>query len=512
MVLEALMKSSSKYLIEMKGIVKRFPGVLALDKVDFQLRAGETHVLLGENGAGKSTLIKVLSGAYLIDEGEIFINGEKVTISSPLDALSRGLRFIYQELNLVEELDIARNMFLGIEPVYVKTLGIVNISTLYQKAHEYLEKFHIDLNPRELVGKLSVTQQKMVEIARSMVENAQVIVLDEPTDVLEDRSRQDLFEVISGLKKRQQVGFVYISHRYAEVHEIGDRVTILRDGKNSGCHNISEMSLDEMIEKMIGGKIGKQYPELPKPKNEDALKLVDIYKAPRVNGLSLSVKKGEIIAVTGLMGAGKTELARVVCGIDQRDSGDIFIGGEKVDNRDVAESIQNGIAYMTENRKTEGLIQEHSIRDNYAAPNTARLSTLGFVRHKAIDKEMTGYMENLGIKAPGIREPAGNLSGGNQQKVVISKWLGTDCKVIMFDEPTRGIDIKGRADVYENMEQLLNDGVAIIMLTSDYLEALEMGDRVFVLHRGKIGAVFKRGEATEEDILRVAIGESGLTS
>ena len=224
------------------------------------------------------------------------------------------------------------------------------------------------------------------------------------------------------------------------------------------------------------------------------------------------MKKGEIIAVTGLMGAGKTELARVAGGIDQRDSGDIFIAGEKVGNRNVAESIQNGIAYMTENRKTEGVIQEHSIRDNYATPNTARLSTLGVVQHKAIDKEMTGYMGNLGIKAPGIRELAGNLSGGNQQKVVISKWLGTDCKVIMFDEPTRGIDIKGRADVYEIMQQLLNDGVAIVMLTSDYLEALEMGDRVFVLHRGKIGAEFKRGEATEEDILRVAIGESGLTS
>jgi len=502
----------SNYLIEMKGIVKRFPGVLVLDKVDFQLKAGETHVLLGENGAGKSTLIKVLSGAYLIDEGEIFINGQKVTINSPVDALNKGLRFIYQELNLIEELDIARNMFLGIEPTYGKALGIVNISTLYQKASEYLNQFHIDLDPRELVGRLSVTQQKMVEIARSLVKNAQVLVLDEPTDVLEDRARQDLFDVISRLKKSRQVGFIYISHRYAEVHEIGDRVTILRDGKNIGCYNISEMTLDEMIEKMIGGKIGKQYPELPKPKNEEALKLVDIHYAPHVNGISLSVNKGEIIAITGLMGAGKTELARAAGGIDQRDSGDIFIEGKKVENRSVAEGIRNGIAYMTENRKTEGLIQEHSIRDNYGGPNSARLSTLGLVKHKAIDKETTGYMASLGIKAPGIQELTGNLSGGNQQKVVISKWLGTDCKVIMFDEPTRGVDIKGRADVYQIMEQLLKNGVAIVMFTSDYLEALEMGDRIFVLHRGKIGAEFKRGEATEEDILRVAIGEGSKTA
>jgi ribose transport system ATP-binding protein len=323
-------QASTQYVVEMKSIVKRFPGVLALDHVDFQLRPGEVHVLLGENGAGKSTLIKVLSGAYLTDEGEILIDGDRVEIHTPQDSIERGLRFIYQEINLVREIDIARNMFLGMEPKSRVLPGVIDERKLYQQAAELLTRFHIDLDPTEVVGKLSVTQQKMVEIARALTTQAKVIVLDEPTDVLEDRSRQDLFQVIEKLKTEHGIGFIYISHRYAEVYELGDRVTILRDGRNVGTFDIEDITFDTMIERMIGGQIKKQYPKLPEPVQEDALRVEGLSRKNVLHDIDLTVKRGEIVGVTGLMGAGKTELGRAIAGVDRVDAGDIYVQGQKV--------------------------------------------------------------------------------------------------------------------------------------------------------------------------------------
>jgi len=495
-------------LVHMKGIVKRFPGVLALDHVDFDLRPGEVHMLLGENGAGKSTLIKVLSGAYTCDEGEIIIKGQKVDISSPLDALSRNLRFIYQELNLVEQMDVARNMFLGLEPTVIRAFGLVDAKRLYSLAGEYLARFHIDIDPRRRVGTLSATQQKMVEIAKALVADISVLVLDEPTDVLEDQARQELFNIIRVLKREQNVGFIYISHRYAEVHQLGDRVTVLRDGRKVGTYSIAEISLDEIIEKMTGGSMGAQSPTMVVPKEETALEVSHIAKAPLLKDISFSVRRGELVAVTGLMGAGKTELARVIAGIDRPDSGTISIGGKPVHNASPASAIRNGVAYMTENRKTEGLILKHTIQSNYTLPNLARLSRLGLVEYKEAGAEIDALMGKLRVKARDRRVVTGQLSGGNQQKIVLAKWLGTGCRVLLIDEPTRGIDIRGRADVYKILEELLREDVSIVMFTSDYQEALQLGNRVIVLHRGSICGEFTRGNATEEDILRVAIGET----
>ena len=506
---DRLLPENAKYnhLVEMKGIVKRFPGVLALDHVDFDLRPGEVHMLLGENGAGKSTLIKVLSGAYACEEGEIIIMGRKVDISSPIDALSRNLRFIYQELNLVEQMDVARNMFLGLEPTRIRALGILNTRKLYSLASEYLARFHIALDPHEYVSRLSATQQKMVEIAKALVADISVLVLDEPTDVLEDRARHELFDIIRKLKNGHNIGFVYISHRYAEVHQLGDRVTILRDGRKVGTYSVSDISLDEIIEKMTGGKINDQGLAVITPKAEEALCISHIARKPFLNDISLSVRKGELVAVTGLMGAGKTELARVIAGIDRPDSGTISINGKLVSNTDPAAGIRNGIAYVTENRKAEGLILMQSIRSNYALPSINRLSRLGLVKYAEIGAEIDSFMAKLRIKARDRNVLTCQLSGGNQQKVVLAKWLGTVCKVLLIDEPTRGIDIKGRADVYRILEDLLQEDVGIVMFTSDYQEALQMGNRVIVLHRGAICGEFARSDATEEDILRVAIGE-----
>jgi ribose transport system ATP-binding protein len=501
------MTNSSEYIVEMRNITKRFPGVVALDQVDFRLRPGEVHVLLGENGAGKSTLIKVLSGAYVADEGEIYINGEKVDVDSPQDALERGLRFIYQEINLVREIDIARNMFLGMEPMRSSLLGLVDQKRLYEQAAALLERFHIDLDPREVVGKLSVTQQKMVEIARALTTQARVIVLDEPTDVLEDRSRRDLFHVIHQLKEEQGVGFIYISHRYAEVYELGDRVTILRDGRNVGVHNIADIAFDRMIEEMIGGQIQKQYPTLPTPSREDALRVENIIQGSILKGIDLTVKQGEIVGVTGLMGAGKTELGRAIGGVEPIDEGTIYVHGRQVKHVDPRGAINNGIAYLTEDRKTLGLVLAHSIRNNYAMPSLERLSSFGLVKHKQIDDESQDYVDKLNIKAPSINTLARQLSGGNQQKAVVAKWLGAQAEVLIFDEPTRGIDINGRREIYRLMEELLRQGVGILMLTSDYTEALEMSHRIIVMRRGEIAKEYRRGEPSEEDLLREAIGK-----
>jgi ribose transport system ATP-binding protein len=487
----------------MRGIVKKFPGVLALDHVDFSLQPGEVHMLLGENGAGKSTLIKILSGAYSRDGGEIFLSGRQAAIHSPMDALALGLRFIYQELALVPQLDIARNMFLGTEP---RRLGFIRTGELYDRAAAYLTKFHMSLDPRAIVGSLSVTQQKLVEIARALVKDARVLVLDEPTDVLEDRSRQDLFGVIAELKRSHDVGFIYISHRYSEVHQLGDRVTILRDGRNVGVHRVAEISMDQIIERMIGRRMENQYPPLTAAREEEALRVTGIRRGRKLDGISLSVQKGEVVSVTGLMGAGKTELGRAICGIDRVDAGQVFVEGRRIDTATPRGPIRAGLAYLAEDRKSLGLIQSHSLRDNYGLPSSDRLTRLGFIDHRAIDRECDSYMEKLSIKAPDRGTRAGQLSGGNQQKMVVAKWLGTRGRVFVFDEPTRGIDILGKAEVYALMAALLKEGIGILMLTSDYQEALEMGHRVIVLYRGRIAREFARGEAKEEDILRAAIG------
>ena len=507
------------FVVEMKDIVKRFPGVTALDHVNFQLHPGEVHVLLGENGAGKSTLIKVLSGAYVADEGEILIDGKRVKITSPQDSIALGIKVIYQELSLVKDMDIARNLFLGLEPT---RMGLVDTKKLYQQASQYLEQFHINLDPTEQVGVLSVTQQKMVEIARALTTRARVIVLDEPTDVLENRSRQDLFKVIAQLKQEQNVGFVYISHRYAEVPEVGDRVTILRDGRNAGTYTIKELgfnennstgtdythgtALNKMIELMVGGTIKKQYPELKFPTSDNALQVEKLTQQGHLYDISLAIKKGEILGVTGLMGAGKTELGRAIAGIDPFTSGTIRVQGQEVQSSSPEQAIKNGIAYLPEDRKSLGLIQDHSIRNNYALPSLNRLSVAGLVQHGRIDSEINDYMSQLNIKAPGITTVTRQLSGGNQQKAVVAKWLGARSKVLIFDEPTRGIDINGKREIYRIMEELLEQGVGILMLTSDYAEALEMSHRIIVLHRGRICKEYKRGEPTEADILREAIG------
>jgi ribose transport system ATP-binding protein len=330
--------------------------------------------------------------------------------------------------------------------------------------------------------------------------------MDEPTDVLEDRSRRDLIQVIRRLKTEHGISFIYISHRYREVYEVGDRVTILRDGKNVGTYDIKNLDFDAMIEHMIGGQIRKQYPDLTTPSQDDALCVDNLSRKGVLHNISLSVKKGEVVGVTGLMGAGKTELGRAIAGVDRPDSGEIYVHGQKADCSNPEQAIQHGVAYLPEDRKVFGLIQDHSLRNNYALPSLDRLSAFGLVQHRRLDTEARDYMKRLSIKAPSIFTFARQLSGGNQQKVVVAKWLGAHAKVLIFDEPTRGIDINGKREIYRLMEELLQQGVGILMLTSDYTEALEMSHRILVMRRGEICREYRRGEPTEAEILQEAIG------
>jgi len=495
---------SSQYLVEMKGIVKKFPGVVALDHVDFTVKPGEVHVLLGENGAGKSTLVKVLSGAYVADEGEIYIEGQRVSITSPEVALRRGLRFIYQEPSLVFDLDVARNIFLGLETFKG---GFVDLRRIYRKAQELLQRMQVELDPRTTVRNLSITEQKLVEIARALATEAKVIVLDEPTDVLEHYARERLFAIIKRLKA-EGVGFVYISHRYAEVYEIGDRVTILRDGKNVGTFTVQELSFEAMIEKMVGKSLKGQQRELPPPREAEALRLERVCLEGRLRNISFAVRRGEVVSITGLMGSGKTELAEVIFGVRPKTSGTIYIDGEAKDIQSPTQAIQCGIAFLPEDRRTKGLILDQTVRNNYGLPNLCRLSSRwGWIDFAAMDSEVDWYVRRLGIKLPHKFVLAGQLSGGNQQKLVLAKWLGTRPKVFLLDEPTRGIDVLGRREIYNIVSELARQGVAVVVFTSDYNEALEISHRILIMRRGELCQEFSRGEVTEDAVLKAAIGE-----
>jgi ribose transport system ATP-binding protein len=500
------MSKQPDVLVRMAGITKRYPGVVALDDVSFELRAGEIHMVLGENGAGKSTLIRVLSGATAPDKGTIEVDGTEIQPGNPAIPIEHGVRAIYQELSLCPDLDIARNLYLGCEPL--GPLGTIRESVLYKNAAKHLEEIGIKLDPHRSVRSLSVTQAKMVEIARSLVSETKVLILDEPTDVLEDAARAELFDLISRLRSSRRIGFVYISHRYGEVHSLGDRVTILRDGRYQGTHFISDMTLEEMIDRMVGSATRAYEPDLPTPGSTVRLSVSRFDVPPLVSDVSFELKDGEIIAFTGLMGAGKTELARGLAGVDA-SAGDVRLDGKEVNLATPRDAIRAGISFLTEDRKQQGLVLDHSIADNYGLPNGSRLSSFGLMNHRQKNRETAEQVQLLNIKTPTLDVAARTLSGGNQQKIVLAKWLGLNTKVILFDEPTRGIDINGRRDFYNVITGLARNGTSVIVFTSDYGEAIHLANRIFVLHEGTIAASFVNdGTINEATLLNIAAGST----
>jgi ribose transport system ATP-binding protein len=489
----------------MRGIGKSFPGVRALDGVSLTLFPGEVLALVGENGAGKSTLMKILAGAYRADEGEILIDGATAKIESPSDAEHLGIGMIYQEFSLVPQLDAVDNIVLGSEP----TRGIfVDESAAMKRAVAVYERLGITLPLRVPTAQLSVAQQQLVEIGKVLSRSARIIVMDEPSAALTDREIDRLFTII-GTLKNQGAGIIYISHRMEELPKIADRITVLRDGAVVETRAQTAFSQDDIVRAMVGRTLDAHFPELPAVAADAPVRLDvrDLFHPPRVNGVSLAVKAGEIVGMAGLIGAGRTDIVRAIAGADVPQSGVVSIDGQRVIVRAPSDSIAAGVALITEDRKGQGLVLGMTVRENVTLAQLAHFVN----REMLIDRKREvaatqRFIEELRIRTPSTEQLAGNLSGGTQQKVVLAKWLLGNAKVFLFDEPTRGIDIGAKAEIYTLMVQLAKNGAAIVMVSSELPEVLGMSHRILVVRDGRIAREFARGEATPDAVIAAAAG------
>ncbi len=493
-------------LFRMVNISKSFPGVKALDKVSLDVRKGEVLGLVGENGAGKSTLMKILSGVYRADEGEIYIEGKRVTIDSVSKAHALGISIIMQELNMCGHLSVADNIFIG--RAHKKGL-LIDDGRMHREARKILDDLGIELNTYDIVGKLSVAQQQMVEIAKAISFHSKILVLDEPTATLTEREIEQLFGIIRRLQEKG-VGMVYISHRMAELNQICERVTVIRDGQYIGTGNLSEITMDELVNMIVGRPLEDKYPKYQRTIGEIALEARNVRRGTKVNADHFYVRKGEILGIAGLVGAGRTELMRCIFGADRPDSMELWLEGKPIRIKSVIQAIKQGIGYATEDRKRDGLALGLDIKYNTNMAHLSRLTHMGFVDDKAGKENAEKYVKLLRTKTPGIHQLCGNLSGGNQQKVVLAKWLCNDVKVLIVDEPTRGIDVGAKYEVYELFNRLSDQGVAIIMISSELPEILGMSDRILVIHQGEINGELDAKEATQEQILYLAAGYNKL--
>ena len=491
-------------LLEMRGIVKTYPGVKALDGVDFSVLPGEVHALIGENGAGKSTLMKILAGADTKDTGHIVINGVEMHISSPQEAMRYGISIIYQEFNLVPYMNAAENIFLGREPVG-SVPGMIDFARMYTDAERIIKELGVRLNVRTPINQLSVAQQQMVEIAKATSRKSTIIAMDEPSATLTDHELENLFALIRRLKN-EGVSIIYISHRLEEIFEIADRVTVLRDGCLVEMKNVADTDRDDIIHMMVGRELKEKIPKVSAEVREVALTLKNIVRTGVLHDISFEVKRGEVLGLAGLVGAGRTEVARAIFGADPIDSGEILIDGELVVINSPRDAIQLGIGLVTEDRKSLGLVLGMAVRENVSLANLGILSRLGFINRRKEKAVADEYIEDLLIKTPSMEQAVQNLSGGNQQKVVLAKWLFTKSKVLIFDEPTRGIDVGAKIEIYQLMNKLAESGVAIIMISSELPEILGMSDRILVMHEGSIAGELSREEATQEKIMHLATG------
>jgi ribose transport system ATP-binding protein len=493
-------------LLVMRGIVKSFPGVRALDGVSFDVRAGEVHALVGENGAGKSTLMKILAGAQPADSGEIDVDGKPVVIDGPKTAERFGIGMIYQEFNLVPDLGVIENIVLGVEP---RRGLFLDKPAAAKEAGQVLAELGIVLPLDRPARRLSVAEQQLTEIAKCLVRRARLIVMDEPTAALTDREIDALFALIGKLKA-QGVGFVYISHRLEELPHIADRITVLRDGKAIETRPIAEMPQDDLIRLMVGRPIESYFPELP-------VVAVDAPIALEVRGLNstagvpvhdvcFQVRRGEVVGLAGLVGAGRTEIARAIAGADIPDSGEIRINGEHVVVRSPESAIRAGVAFITEDRKAQGLVLGMTVRENTTLAHLEQFVRGLFVDRAAETEATNTEIAELHIRTPSSEQIVSNLSGGNQQKVVLAKWLIGRASVFLFDEPTRGIDVGAKAEIYTLMVELLKNGAAIVMVSSELPEVLGMSHRVLVVRAGRIEAEFDRADASPDKVIAVATG------
>jgi len=489
-------------ILKMHGIQKYFPGVHALDNAQLEVRSGEVVALIGENGAGKSTLMKILTGIYQKDDGVIEYFGENIEINGPRDAQAKGISIVHQELNLMQDLTVAENIYIGREP----SKGLfLDKAEQNRMAEELLQSLHLDISPKTVVRRLTVAKQQMVEIAKALsYNNTKVLIMDEPSTALTESEIKDLFTFIRRLKA-SGVGIVYISHRMNELFEITDRITVMRDGQYVDTVDTDKTSMDQIVQMMVGRVIYEE----PKSKSNvpaDAPVILEAIglKSLDVKDVSFKLKKGEILGFSGLMGAGRTETMRLICGADKRDSGIIKINGKEVNIKTPKDAVQAGIGYLSEDRKRYGLCLGLAVADNTVMSSLDAVSGALFVNDKKIVDEAEKYKDQLATKTPTVKTLVRSLSGGNQQKVVIAKWLMRDCDILIFDEPTKGIDVGAKSEIYKLMNQLAAQGKSIIMISSEMPELLRMSDRVVVMCEGRVTGELDISEATQEKIMTFA--------
>ena len=494
----------SSSLLQMKEISKRFPGVIALDKVSLEVFPGEVLALAGENGAGKSTLMKILGGVYQPDGGELFIDGRETKINSVSDAAASGIGFVHQELNVLDNLTVAQNIYLGREPKWAGYL--IDRKKINADAEIYLKRMGLDISGRTPLGELSIAQQQMVEIAKALSLNARIVIMDEPTSSLTLTETDTLLGVIKDLRN-QGVSIIYISHRLGEIKEIADRVVVLRDGKNAGVLQRDEINHESIVKMMVGRDIDRFYvePKTNTVQNYSEVRDLRTRRYPH-KSVSFDIRKGEILGFAGLVGAGRSDIAQAIFGVDAPLGGTVSLDNKTIKITSARDAINNGIYLIPEDRRHSGLILDVPIRENITLPALSRYASAGLVNNKAESKISREMCEKLNVKTPSIETRAGNLSGGNQQKVVLAKWLSLDPRLLIFDEPTRGIDVGAKSEIYQLMRNLAESGVAIVMISSDMEEVLGESDRIAVMHEGAITGILDRADATEEAIMKLAVG------
>ncbi|MEG0398010.1 MAG: sugar ABC transporter ATP-binding protein [Cetobacterium sp.] len=490
------------FLLEAKNIKKEFPGVLALDGVSFNLKKGEVHALLGENGAGKSNMMKIFSGVHKKNGGELLLNGNPIEIKSPIHAASLGIGIIYQELNLCPHLTVAENIFLSRE--FTKGIS-VDKKKMEIEAKKILDTLHADIDPSVKTKNLSISKQQMVEIAKALSQNAEIIIMDEPTSSLSEREIAQLFEIINKLKKNGK-GIVYISHKLDELKEITDRVTIFRDGKHILTDDFANLTLDEIISKMVGRSIEDKFPRLDRKREENKKLEVKNLTNAFVKNIDLDLYGGEVLGIAGLVGAGRTELCKTIFGAFGKYEGEIKVDGQLVNISNPQDSIKHGISYIAEDRKREGLAINMGVSQNISFSILDKISSkiIGYIFQKDLEKHSNEMVEKLKIKTPHLKQKVKNLSGGNQQKIVIGKWLLRNPKIIIFDEPTRGIDVSAKVEIYKIINELKNNGLGVIIISSELPEILGITDRIAVMCNGKVKKILETKKTTQEEIMHYA--------
>ena len=490
-----------EYGVEMVDISKRFGGIRALESVSFAVRRGEVHALLGENGAGKSTLMKILSGAYRRDAGEIRVGGRTVEITDPHVSRALGISVIYQELALAPDLSVAENIFLG------DLRGVINRRRLRERSRVLLQELGFDLDPDALVGDLPLAYQQVVEIAKAISRDVRVLVLDEPTAVLAPPEARRLLDIVRNLSRRG-VSVIYISHRLEEIFEVANAITVLKDGRTVGTVSPAEVDMHQLIDMMVGRRVTTLFPQTSRRFADPVLRVEGLRSAPKVLDVSFEVRAGEILGVAGLVGSGRTEMARAIFGAERKQHGTVTLAGQPRNIRSPREGVRAGIGLVPEDRKGQGVVTSLSIRQNATMPVLGRLTGfLGIIKRREETRAVAGLIQRLAIKTKSMDAAVDTLSGGNQQKVVLSKWFEAGCRVIILDEPTRGVDVGAKAEIYRLIAELAAQGLGVLLISSDLLEVIGMSDRILVMSRGRIAGELARPEFSEANIMRLALLE-----